>query len=149
MKRLEYIRFIESEIKTMITTKHTVLIACLLSSMAFGQEKISVDIIPAQIHSGVIKKIEGTNLIGELVLHLDNMSPEVAAKVEREFKKYPEEVQTYAIDIDKKKIYISYTEPFYPNLVLSILDRVNIRPYYLENGEEVKYVKDGNAYFRN
>jgi len=126
------------------------LVALFCVSGVFAQTKLQETSIPVHLHSGVLTKIDEQHEIGAMLIHIDALLTDetLEAKVQEEFMKYPSEIISFAISASTGKVYITYKNPLYPNLILAILDRKNIRGYYLEDGQEIRYVKDGNAYFK-
>lgn len=99
------------------------------------------------ITSGVIVELGQESDLGVVQIILDDLDSESATEVYREFSKYSGEIVGLGMSILEKKIIISYREPINPNFLLAILDRINLRAFYDENGDEIYYVKDGNSSF--
>lgn len=97
--------------------------------------------------SGVMVELSQESDLGVVQIILDDLDSESATEVYREFSKYSGEIVGLGMSVLEKKIIISYRDPINPNFLLAILDRVNLRAFYDENGDEIYYVKDGNSSF--
>lgn len=108
----------------------------------------SVTFSQTEVHSGILhtqSSVEEYNLIK---IHCDGVSSTaVIRSVSDELKKYPKEIYSFDFDQVNHKIYVKYKGAMSPNMILGILDRVNIRAYYLVSGSPVYFVKTGNEIF--
>jgi hypothetical protein len=126
------------------------LMALFVFSIAFSLQSNAqieeIDIDPT-IQSGIIQNIDQNNQIGIVQFKIENLDAEMAQLILREFDKYNGEIVGYGQAVISGKIIVSYLDPLYPNFLLAILDRVNIKGYYENNGVNVYYQKDGRSAF--
>ncbi len=137
--------------KTLVVERlYLFVFAMLLSFSSYSQlEDLSVN---PSLSSGIIQTIDPNSVadtppIGIVQFKIVDMDLEKAQFIQKEFTKYEGEIIGFGYAVLDQKIIVSYTNPIYPNFLLAILDRVNIKGYFAENGSNVYYEKDGKSAF--
>ncbi len=124
----------------------TLGISVLMSAYSYSQ--MGTLEVRSDISSGIITEIDANHEIGLIQFKIDVVNESVQDIILREFSKYDGEIVNFGLSIAEKKLIVSYRSPSYPNFILGILDRVNIRPYYINlAGLTTTYVKDGYSAF--
>lgn len=101
-----------------------------------------------EIHSGVLHSQSATEEFTLIKIHCEGLSSDIVkASVQAEFEKYPSGIYSFDIDQTNEKVYLKFHGTMNSNMILGILERVNIRAYYLENGVPVYYEKSGTESF--
>ncbi len=97
--------------------------------------------------SGIIQSIDSTNQIGFIQLKIVDLDLEKVNFIRSEFNKYSGDILGYGYSVLDSKIIVCYQLPVYPNYLLAILDRSNIKGFYEHQGSLIYYVKDGYSSF--
>lgn len=121
------------------------IFAMLFSGSALSQLN-ELEIFP-DVTSGIIQTIDDNHSVGIIQFKIIDFDLEKAAFIHQELTKYSGEVLGYGYSVLDHKILVSYADPMYPNFLLAILDRVNIKGYYEVAGSQVFYQKDGKSSF--
>lgn len=101
-----------------------------------------------EAHSGILHSTSSTEEYNLLKIHCEGLQIEkVKSSVVTEFSKYKSEIYSFDIDQTNEKVYLKYNGTMNPNMILGILDRVNIRAYYMDNGLPIYFVKSGSENF--
>jgi hypothetical protein len=117
-----------------------------ISSTSFAQlEPLEIN---TSIQSGIIQAIDADHPIGKIQLIIVDLDADKAKIVKDEFTKYSGDIIGFGQAVIDNKIILTFKNPIYPNFLLAILDRVNIKGYYHnESGLEISFIKDGVSAF--
>lgn len=113
----------------------------LLGGVCYAQE---------EQHSGLLHTTAQGEESNLLKLHCDQLEDQTLESIIRdEFAKYPKEILSVDIKAVDRKIYVKYTNFIDPNMLMGILERVQMKAYYLDsNNTPVYYSKTGNESFK-
>lgn len=140
--------FLISNSRSKVFCQWLILVPLLFLFISESFSQMGTMAISTDISSGVITNIDANNEIGVIQFQIDNLSANQQDIIMYEFTKYEGEIVNFGISLVDNKLIVAYRLPSYPNFLLAILDRVNIRGYYLDiSGLQTFYAKDGHSAF--
>ena len=128
-------------LKTMKLTRGVLfpLLFVAFSNVSFSQ---------TEVHSGILHVKSEIEEFNSLKLHSNEpLNESNLSKISKEFEKYPEFIASYKFNVADSKVYLKF-KGVDTNFILGILTRVSIDTYYLDNGVEVRYVKNPSDNFK-